>query len=273
MSHLNEFVLPRAGCAIHYWLGGSKANLSVVLLHGATMDHRMFDPQIAALIDQYQVVAWDARGHGKSQPLTQAFSLQDCAADFIALLDHLELDQVVLVGQSMGGYIAQFAYLLHPQRIRAMVMIDSISIAMPYAKWEIAVLKATLPLFNLWPYDHFVRSLAKATAIKPDVQAYALEAAQQINRVNFLAIWKAVTLVISEKGIPGHHIHVPLLIVNGEHDDRGSIRKQAPVWAASEPQAQHVVIPDAGHNANQDNPAFFNRVLLEFLAHSTEVES
>lgn len=270
MSHLTEFTLPHAG--VHYWVGGAKDRPTVVLLHGATMDHRMFDAQMAALVDNYQVVTLDVRGHGKSQPLVQDFNLQDCADDVIAILDQIGVEQVTLAGQSMGGYIAQEVYRRYPQRISTMVMLGSTSIAAPYARWEIAALKLTIPLLRLWPYENFARSVAKSVGIKPETQSYALSAVKQIDKENFLKIWKAVTLVISETGIPNHHIRVPLLITHGDHDDRGSIRKQAPIWAASEPHAQYVVIPDAGHNANQDNPAFFNRILLEFLSLSREVE-
>jgi 3-oxoadipate enol-lactonase len=263
MSRLTEFVLPDVG--VHYWFGGRKDRPTVVLLHGATMDHRMFDAQVDILAENYQVLMWDARGHGQSQPLVQPFTLQNCAKDLVALLDHLGIEQVVLVGQSMGGYIAQLVYLHHPQRVCAMVMLGSVSISMPYSRWEIAALKASMPLLRLWPYEHFASTVAKSVAIRPEIQAYALEAIKQIDRKDFLVIWKAITLAISEKGIPGHHIQVPLLITHGARDDRGSIRKQVPTWVASEPHAQYVVIPDAGHNANQDNSAFFNRVLLEFL--------
>ncbi len=264
MSHLTEFILPHAG--IHYWVSERRQYPTVVLLHGATMDHRMFDAQVAVLIHDYDVVSIDVRGHGKSQPLNQPFTLPDCAADVIALLDYLHLDQVILVGQSMGGYIAQYVYLQQPQRVSTMVIIGATSIAHPYTRWEIFALKASLPLLKLWPYEHFVRTVARSVAIKPAVQAYALDAGKQIARSDFLTIWHAVTLAISKKGLPGHHIRVPLLITHGDHDGQGSIRKLAPGWAASEPNAQHVIVPDAGHNANQDNPEFFNRLLLDFLS-------
>ncbi len=58
---------------------------------------------------------------------------------------------------------------------------------------------------------------------------------------------------------------MPFLLTHGGHDGTGSIRKQAPTWAAYEPDVKYVVIPDAGHNANQDNPEFFNRALREFM--------
>jgi len=163
------------------------------------------------------------------------------------------------------GYINQYTYLRYPERVRAIIIIGATCIALPYSRWEIVALKASLPLFRLWPYEHFKQTIANNTSIKPDIQAYASETVSKLSRKEFLQIWKAVTLAVGEEGIPGHHIRVPLLLTHGELDTTGVIRRDAPRWAAYEPDVQYVVIPDAGHNANQDNPEFFNRVLLEFL--------
>lgn len=257
--------LDRPNCTIHYWLAGPEDRPLVVFTHGATMDHAMFDAQVSALLPEYRVLTWDVRGHGQSRPLHEDFTLPDCADDLVAILDHHAVQQAVLVGQSMGGYISQYTYLRHPERVQAMVIIGATGIALPYSRWEIVALKATLPLFSLWPYRHFKQTIAQNTAIKPDVQAYALETVNKLSRKELLQIWKAVTLAVNETGIPDHYIRVPLLLTHGEHDTTGVIRRDAPKWAAYEPDVQYVVIPGAGHNANQDNPEFFNRILLEFL--------
>jgi 3-oxoadipate enol-lactonase len=165
----------------------------------------------------------------------------------------------------MGGMIAQHMYLRHPERVNALVIIGSVNVTFPYAKWEVWTLKLSLPTFNIWPYENLKGTVAKGITLKPDVQAYALATINRLTRDEFLHIWKAFTLAVDEKGVRGHHITVPFLLTHGDQDATGSIRKQAPKWAAYEPNAQYVVIPDAGHNANQDNPAFFNRILLDFL--------
>lgn len=226
----------------------------------------MFNAQVAAVAQSYRVLVWDARGQGRSQPIGEAFTLRECADDLLAVLDQEAYSDAILVGQSLGGTIAQFAYLAQPERVRALAIIGSTCIALPYTRAEIWTLKATLPLFNLWPYGHLRSTIATNTALRPDVQAYARAAVDQIERRDFLTIWKAVSLAVDERGIPGHHINVPFLLTHGDQDKTGSIRKQAPQWAAYEPDCRYQVIPDAGHNANQDNPAAFNAVLLDFLA-------
>jgi 3-oxoadipate enol-lactonase len=90
---LIEYTLQRPRFTLHYWLGGQQDRPLVVLLHGATMDHHMFDEQVKALADEYRVLAWDNRGHGQSRPLGGAFSLTDSADDLVALLDHLQVEK------------------------------------------------------------------------------------------------------------------------------------------------------------------------------------
>lgn len=263
---LREKQIIRKNCPIHYWTGGREEGApNLVMLHGATMDHRMFNLQVEAFADRYPVLVWDARGHGKSRPQQEDFTLEDCAEDLFAILQAECSNEVVLIGQSMGGYISQFFYRKYPEKVRAMVVIGSTSIAMPYSKTQIIALKASLPLFNYWPHGHMAKTFAHYTALKPDVRKYAFDTINKLDRKTFHRIWKAVTVTVNEKGIQGHEIKVPFLLTHGQSDNTGVIRKQAPEWSASEPNSRYLVIPDAAHNANQDNPEFFNRVLREFL--------
>jgi 3-oxoadipate enol-lactonase len=138
-------------------------------------------------------------------------------------------------------------------------------IAKAYSRWEIWALQASLPLFRLWPYHHFTQTIARSTAQMPDVRAYALQAARQITRADFATIWQAVTLAVNEKGDPSLHINVPLLLIHGDNDRAGTIRRDMPQWAKWEKEVTYQVIPGAAHNANQDNPEFTNQIIQQFL--------
>ncbi len=264
-ASLAGYVLERAGCPIHYWLGGPADRPLIAFMHGATMDHRMFNDQVEALVDSYRVLVWDARGHGQSTPIGDGFTLEMCARDMLAILDDINVEQAIFCGQSLGGYIAQHIYLQAPERVLALIIIGSTPIAKPYSKLEMWALKGSLPLFNLWPYDNFTTTLANRTANSEPVRAYALEASRSIDRDDFLTIWKAVTVAVDEKGRPGLTLEVPLLLVHGDEDKTGTIRRDMPVWAEQEPKVTYQVIPDAAHNANQDNPEFTNAVITNFL--------
>ena len=262
---LQEEVFEAPGCDIHYWLGGPENKPLIVMLHGASMDHRMFKEQAKALIPDYRVLLWDMRGHGKSLPFTGDFSLKVCVEDLLGILKELAMQKVVLLGQSLGGYAAQMVYEARPELVEAMIMIDTTPISKAYSFWDVWALKASLPLIDLWPYSSFIKTVAKTTALRPDVQAYALEAIKQIPRREFLKIWKAVTVVIDTKGKPELKIKVPLLLLQGDQDQSGTIKRDMPLWARAEPDVTYHIVPEAGHNSNQDNPQETNRYILEFL--------
>lgn len=91
--------------------------------HGFLMDHTMFDPQVEAL-DGYRHVRWDERGFGRTEA-TGSFTYWDLADDAVALLDHLGVDRAVFAGMSQGGFLSLRAALAHPDRVRALVLIDT----------------------------------------------------------------------------------------------------------------------------------------------------
>lgn len=102
--------------------GGDKP--VVLFSHGFLMDHTMFDAQVAALSDDWRCVRWDERGFGAT-PATGPFTYWDSADDAVALLDHLGIDSAVWVGMSQGGFLSLRAALAHPDRVRALALIDS----------------------------------------------------------------------------------------------------------------------------------------------------
>jgi 3-oxoadipate enol-lactonase len=96
----------------------------VIFSHGFLMDHSMFDPQVEALSSEFRCITWDERGHGET-PVDAPFTYWDSAQDAFALLDHLGIDRAVFAGMSQGGFITMRAALLAPERVRAMVLIDT----------------------------------------------------------------------------------------------------------------------------------------------------
>ena len=97
----------------------------VVLSHGFMMDREMFASQVAALAPEFRVITWDERGFGESEFDGEPFTYWDSARDCLALLDHLGVDSAVLGGMSQGGFLSLRAALLAPERVRALVLIDS----------------------------------------------------------------------------------------------------------------------------------------------------
>jgi len=98
---------------------------AVILSHGFLMDREMFAPQVDALSGEFRVIAWDERGFGETEFDGKPFTYWDSAKDCLGLLDHLGIDRAVLGGMSQGGFLSLRAALLAPERVRALVLIDT----------------------------------------------------------------------------------------------------------------------------------------------------
>lgn len=102
--------------------GGNKP--VVILSHGFLMDHSMFDKQVEALKSQYRVITWDERGFGGTKA-TGEFTYWDSANDVLALMDHLSIDSAVVGGMSQGGFLSLRVALTAPERVKALILLDT----------------------------------------------------------------------------------------------------------------------------------------------------
>src|ERR1700726_93683 len=97
----------------------------VILAHGFLMDRTMLEPQVDALSGEFRVITWDERGFGETEFDGKPFTYWDSARDCLGLLDHLGIEQAVVGGMSQGGFLSLRAALLAPERVRALVLIDT----------------------------------------------------------------------------------------------------------------------------------------------------
>ncbi|WP_158600704.1 alpha/beta fold hydrolase [Tessaracoccus antarcticus] len=185
---------------------------AVVMHHGATADHRMFNAQVGPLLDAgYRVIVVDGRGHGQSRPMLQTPTIDDYAEDYLAVLDDRNIDQAVYVGQSLGGYVAQHAITRNPERCRALVVVGSTLISIPLSRLDAMALRATIPVFQLWPWKSLVRLTATSTARRTAAQAYMAECLISLGKRDFLRIWRAVNTSVSTIGFPPLPNDLPIL--------------------------------------------------------------
>lgn len=221
--------LHRSGSEIHYWVAGPDDGPLVACTHGASMDHRMFDPQVPPLIAEgYRVLTWDVRGHGQSKPIGEAFTVSTVAEDLRALIDHLGHETAILIGQSFGGYVSQELTFRYPEYVEALIVIGATDITTLPSRLERAGLTLSPYVFKVWPDDHLRKLIAEYTAVTPEVQQYAAEATHQLSKQEFVTVWKAVATCLHEE--PGYRIQQPFLLTHGEHDETGIIAKAAPAW-------------------------------------------
>src|SRR3954452_2942142 len=263
MTVLSPHALERPDAVLRYRISQPSvlsADPTLVLLHGATLDHRSWAPQVAALRDRFPLVTPDLRGHGES---TGRFDFPAAVDDIEALLEVCSADKVVLVGLSLGGNIAQELVYRHNDRVQAMVIADATcnSAAHPLAAtmgvaaltWQAAVAGPT-----------FKRQGARAMAIDPEVQQYAPEANGRGSNDETVDILASL-LTSALRPDSDYRLPVPTLLICGERDTIGDIAAGTQAWARREALAEHAVIPGAGHVSNLDNPEAFTEVLEAFL--------
>lgn len=261
MLPLAEEILHRGGTTLHYWTGGKAGAPLVVFTHGATIDHHEWDATLPLVGEHFRVLTWDIRGHGLSRPA--AFDLQQAVDDLLALLDQLAVPRAIFVGHSMGGNLHQELVFQHPDRVHAMAFLDCTWNFQKLTPLENLGLGLAGPIFRIYPYQLLVDQSLTVTATSKASQDLLRPAVQSLSKDEYIQIMMATVKCLHYE--PGYRINKPLLLMVGDRDTTGNIRKAMPAWAAHEPDCQLVVIPHAKHAANLDNPDFFHSTLLEFL--------
>jgi pimeloyl-ACP methyl ester carboxylesterase len=237
----------------------------LVLVHGAAEDGRVWQPQLAALADEFTVVAWDEPGAGRSSDLPVNFGLADYARCLAALIEELAVGPVHLAGLSWGGTVVQELYRHQPGLVASLILVDTYAGwkgSLPEAEVRARVVAArrmldardgefdpTLPgLFAGDPPDEFVPLLADmAAAVRPESLRTQLLVMAQADQRDLLP-----------------RIAVPTLLIWGELDERSplSVARQ---FEQAIPDTRLVVIPGAGHLSNLERPERFNAAVREFL--------
>lgn len=248
---------------IHYQVHGSGPSL--VLLHGATMDHRLWATQIPALSPSFQLIVPDLPAHGRSRP-SVGFSLRCCSDAVVRILDAEGIESAGFIGQSMGGYVAQVFAHEHPARISCFLAVDTSPLqASYYSAVDRALLAITPALLKLYPYGVLVQSIARGITVTAAARQSALAALTVLSRTEMAGIMRSVYRGILEYAERDLRMRVPTLIVYGEQDRSGKVIGYCQRWSATEGHPIRT-IPNAAHNANADNPDAFNATALEFFA-------
>ena len=261
-NELSEFVLEREGCPLHYWVGGQKEAPLVVFTHGAYIDHREWNATLPLVIAAgFRVMTWDVRGHGQSRP--GVMKLATALDDLLAILDALQVLQATFVGHSMGGNLHQELVFRHPDRVRALVMLDCTWNFQKLSSLEAFMVKIGVPMIGWYPYKTLVNQMADLVASKPADRTYLREAFSILSKPEFVQVMAETTLCLHYE--PDYYIPKPMLLLVGDKDSTGNIRKVAPIWAKHERNCTFAVIPNALHAANLDNPECFHKALLDFL--------
>jgi 3-oxoadipate enol-lactonase len=240
----------------------------LLLIHGFPLNSQMWEPQLEDLADFVRVIAPDLRGHGQSDSVPGPYNMTQLADDCADLLDHLNVaTPFVVCGLSMGGYIALEFYRRYPEHVAGLILASTRAGAdsvegkagrdkgAELAKTEgaTAVSAGMLPKM-LAPQSYesdeelvdYVKDVMSTASLNGVVGALAAMR-DRVDSVPMLG-----------------DIDVPVLIIHGA-DDQLIPPSEAQIMHKGIPDSELVIIPDAGHLPNLEQPDIFSDAVIDFL--------
>jgi pimeloyl-ACP methyl ester carboxylesterase len=244
-----------------FYIDSGGSGTPLVLMHAATGSVRAWEHQIPAFTAAgYRVVSFDRRGWGRTE--SAAGSPPGTAADdLIALMDHLHIERFHLVGTAAGGFVSFDTALSFPQRLRSIVVANSIG-GVQDPEYQAAMQRLRTPDFLAMSPD--MRELGPAYRVSNPTGADRWRELERTARPTSAqppaqTFRNKVTFSLLET------IAVPTLLMTGDAD----MYAPPPImrmFAAHVKGSKAVVIPEAGHSGYWEQPEFFNRTVLEFIS-------
>lgn len=263
-DNFERLSLSNFSCEAHYWHKKGASNEYVILMHGAGCDHEMFEDQAEIFPERYGIIAWDARGHGASKLRNgKRFDFFDMRDDCLKLFEIHKIEKAILVGQSMGGNLAQEIAMRRPDLIRGLALIGCTKNAQKLTAREKALLKMSGLILRCYPWKFLVRQSANACGLTDHAKNYVEKCLRKIGKKRFIEIMMSLPECLSEN--VGHTFEMPVLLICGDADKTGNIKKALKQWAEEDPSCELCIIENAGHCANQDNPGAVNECILRFI--------
>lgn len=207
----------------------------IVFIHGGGLESSSWNSQTTFFSKRYRVIAYDIRGHGRSQVPESSYSIDDCVEDLNQLLDHLAVRRTYLAGFSMGGNIALSFTLSHPDKVEALILTGTNSGPMI----ETSIRKG----------KEFVARMMRLKGTEASMKyMYAHEA--NVCRPD-------LTNRLSE-------IRRPVLIIVGDQDMETPCYMSEEIHKSIE-GSQMVILPNCGHKCDEEQSDTFNSIMNAFL--------
>jgi pimeloyl-ACP methyl ester carboxylesterase len=249
----------------YYWINQNIDNNAkcIVFTHGLTANHIMFEKQVDFFKQDYTIITWDIPLHGESRPYKD-FSYYNTALDLSAILESENIKKAVLVGMSMGGYPCQEFAVQFPEKVLAFVALDTTPFGHGYySEFDKWLLKRVKSMVKWFPEKTLKKESAKlhtTTKYAHDLMLKMLEPLSKNDIAEQMGI--AYGKFIDEN--KDTHFNFPVLILVGEHDKTGNVKKYSEAWAKKEGYPLKL-IKNAAHLSNADNSVDVNNEILEFI--------
>jgi len=241
----------------HRWDGDEDAPV-LVLSNSIATTLELWDPQVAAFTQSFRLLRYDQLGHGRSDVPPRPYTVERLAGELLALLDELGLERVSFCGLSLGGTVGMWLGAHAPERIDRLVLAGTSAYFGPPQRWveRIAQVEADGmgPVAEAAMARWFTPAF-RATGPYRDGHA-ATPTEGYIACCGALAAWDFRSELVA--------VSVPTLVVVGEQDP-STPPEHARAIADGIPGARLVVIPNAAHLVNVEQPDAFNRAVLDHL--------
>ena len=246
-------------------LGGGP---TVVMLHGIGGGHLAFAPQVETFASAgYRAVAWDMPGYGHSAPI-EPYTFKGLAQSCIALIESLKCPDIVLLGHSMGGMVAQEVVARRPELVSKLILCGtSPSFGKPDGDWQREfIAQRTAPLDAGKTMGELAEVLVPqmvGPGSLPEGVRLAVHCMSLVPPSTYRRALECLVTFDRRAALPG--IHVPTLLIAGEHDRNAPpavMKKMAGVI----PHSTYVEMRGIGHLQNLEAPDDFDGLVLNFLA-------
>lgn len=266
-----EKTLETSSGVIHFWINeiNKQSRIALIFLPGLTADHRLFDKQIEYFKDKFRVLVWDAPGHASSYPFDLDFDLFDEAKWLNEILINEGIDQPILIGQSMGGYLGQVYAELYSEKLNGIVTIDSPPLQRRYyTVIELWLLKRVEAIYRFYPWKTLLRQGTKGVSTTEYGRKLMLDMmmvydGNQKRYSHLVGHGYKILAKAVEKNL-AYEIKSPHMVICGKEDRAGSCIRYLKSYEKISGKPVEW-IDNAGHNSNTDRPDVVNKLIHEFV--------
>ena len=260
---LVRHIIPVLDCnLVVYHRPGSSSKGHIIFYHGACGRSQMWAHQYDAF-DGFDLYFVNVRGQGESPMKVGLPDLEGAVQDVDAILSYFQLDKVILVGHSWGGNPLQEYTYRHPERVLALVMVDSWGQHRYLSEKERSRIKYSSLMYKTIPWKVIADKNSKMCTDNPITRELVKTAIIETGRDVFLNLGITGFLAVHE--IEGYKGNPPMLLVRGENDFPKHLKIIYDGIIALNPNARQVTISDSKHQPMNDHLKEFNQIVGEFF--------
>ena len=248
------------GTRLRYFRQGPPDAPAVVLLHGLSDSSFSFSRILPLVPPQVQAIALDQRGHGESDRPATGYELSGLASDALNVLDAAHVSRAVIVGHSMGTYVARVMAALAPHRVASLVLIDP----GPGTNAVLQELSDAVAQLNDPVDPAFVREFQESCIRRPVPPEFMDLVVQESLKVP-AAAWRAALAGMMAYEPVENRITCPTLVLGGDHDAVFSVDEMSAV-ARGIKDGRVRMLEGIGHTPHWEDPRTTIGILLEELA-------